>query len=127
MRSNTSAFGRERQLRLAAWGCAPRPVVLASDTLRPNSSFKPSPLRGLGQNPPSRAGRLNSGVRAHMKHLAYLLTFSFGTALAGEPTNQDVNELQKRLDFVANIQKFQGMFDSVTAFCGSHVPAHILD
>ena len=30
---------------------------------RPNNSFKPSPLRGLGHTGPQRAGRLNSGVR----------------------------------------------------------------
>ena len=30
---------------------------------RPNNSFKPSPLRGLGQTGPQGAGRLNSGVR----------------------------------------------------------------
>ena len=32
-----------------------------------NNSFKPSPLRGLGRAESHRAGRLNSGVRAHME------------------------------------------------------------
>jgi hypothetical protein len=31
----------------------------------PNNSFKPSPLRGLGQTGSPRAGRLNSGVRPY--------------------------------------------------------------
>ena len=37
-----------------------------------NNSFKPSPLRGLGPAESHRAGRLNSGVRSHLKYIARL-------------------------------------------------------
>ena len=56
---------------------------------RPNNSFKPSPLRGLGHTGPQRAGRLNSGVRCHMKiRRAALkgLPFALACTLAGAAT-----------------------------------------
>ena len=37
--------------------------------MRPNNSFKPSPLRGLGPTDSQRAGRLNSGVSHHMRQI----------------------------------------------------------
>jgi hypothetical protein len=62
-----------------------------------------------------------------MKRFGFLLSLLVSTAIAGEAVNNDVQDVQKRLDFVANIQKFQGMYDSVVAFCGDKVPATILD
>ena len=43
--------------------CVCHPVGRSLLEVRPNNSFKPSPLRGLGRAESHRAGRLNSGVR----------------------------------------------------------------
>ena len=51
-------------------------IVLSSiHSLRPNNSFKPSPLRGLGPAESHRAGRLNSGVRPQEKVMSLIENF----------------------------------------------------
>jgi hypothetical protein len=62
-----------------------------------------------------------------MKYLVFLLIFFTTFVFASEPQSPASTDAQKRLDYVANIQRFQGMYESVAIFCGTYVPAHILD
>ena len=50
-----------------------------------NNSFKPSPLRGLGHTGPQWAGRLNSGVRAHLMLSGDLRSLLTGAIRYWEP------------------------------------------
>jgi hypothetical protein len=43
-----------------------------------------------------------------------------------EAPSAEVLAIGKTLDFVADVSKYQGMFDSVVAFCRPHAPDHIV-
>jgi hypothetical protein len=47
-------------------------------------------------------------------------------AYSGEVKSAEVVAVGKRLDFIADISRFQGMFDSVVEFCRPHAPEHLL-
>jgi hypothetical protein len=58
--------------------------------------------------------------------LALLLVALVPSAQSQETPSAEVIAIGKTLDFVADISKYQGMFDSVVAFCKPHAPAHVL-
>jgi hypothetical protein len=45
---------------------------------------------------------------------------------AQEAPSAEVIAMGKTLDFVADVSKYQGMFDSVVAFCRPHAPDHVV-
>lgn len=47
-------------------------------------------------------------------------------AYSDEAQSAEVVVVRKRLDFIEDVSKFQGMFDSVMEFCRPHAPEHIL-
>jgi|SRR6056297_227535 len=62
-----------------------------------------------------------------MRHPALLLLFLCFAAGAAERATMSGPDVQKRLDYIAKIQRFQGMFDSVIGFCDDHVPPYLLE
>jgi hypothetical protein len=64
-----------------------------------------------------------------MKFLTSLLLYAITITAthANETMSSGADTITERLDFVANIQRFQGMFDSVATFCEGHVPASIFN
>ena len=66
-------------------------------------------------------------VRVHMRlclSLALFLALAH-PAYSAETQSAEVVEAGKRLDFIADVSKFQGMFDSVVEFCRPYAPEHL--
>jgi hypothetical protein len=62
-----------------------------------------------------------------MRHLAFLLLLLSPLAYAAGQASTEAADVQREIEYVGNIQRFQGMYDSVVGFCGKHVPAHLLE
>jgi hypothetical protein len=62
-----------------------------------------------------------------MRLLLALVFFALvAPAQSQEAPSAEVLAMGKTLDFVADVSKYQGMFDSVVSFCRPHVPDHVV-
>lgn len=62
-----------------------------------------------------------------MKPSFTLIVLAFiSPAQSQDAPSAEVVALGKTLDFVADVSKYQGMFDSIVAFCRPHSPSHIV-
>jgi hypothetical protein len=58
--------------------------------------------------------------------LALILVVLMSPAQSQEAPSAEVFAIGKTLDFVADVSKYRGMFDSVVAFCSPHSPDHVV-
>jgi len=60
-------------------------------------------------------------------HLALFLLLALAQpACSEEAPSPEIIATGKTLDFVADVSKYQGMFDSVVEFCQPHAPEHVV-